>query len=74
MGEIQGERLARVPKGFPPDHPAGDLLRLKQAYFLAALPPSLTCSPRLLSEIERRLRLLAPFVAHLARVLGRSAR
>jgi uncharacterized protein (TIGR02453 family) len=33
FGTIGGERLARVPRGFPPDHPAADYLRHKQ--FLA---------------------------------------
>ena len=30
MGEMQGEQLRRVPKGFSPDHPAVDMLRRKQ--------------------------------------------
>ena len=33
FGELSGERLQRVPRGFPPGHEAADLLRLKQ--FLA---------------------------------------
>jgi uncharacterized protein (TIGR02453 family) len=62
MGDLRGERLVRVPKGFPPEHPAADLLRLKQAYFYATLPASLATTPRLLPEVSRRVRLLAPFV------------
>jgi uncharacterized protein (TIGR02453 family) len=69
MGDLQGERLVRVPKEFPADHPDGDLLRLKQAYFFATLPASLATSPRLVGEITRRIRLVAPFVNHLALVL-----
>jgi len=37
LGALQGERLVRVPKPFPAEHPAADLLRLKQAYFLVTL-------------------------------------
>ena len=70
MGPLQGERLVRVPKGYAPDHPAGDLLRLKQAYFLTTLPPELTTTPRLLPELVVRIRLLAPFVNYLAGVVG----
>jgi uncharacterized protein (TIGR02453 family) len=33
FGEIRGEKLSRVPRGFPADHPAADYLRHKQ--FLA---------------------------------------
>jgi uncharacterized protein (TIGR02453 family) len=65
MGDLQGERLVRVPKGFPPDHPAGDLLRLKQAYFF-------TTSSRLHAEVARRFRLLAPFVGYLAGATSRA--
>ncbi len=72
MGPLQGERLVRVPKDFAPDHPAGDLLRLKQAYFLTTLPPALSTSPKLLPELARRIRLLAPFVNHLATVVGKA--
>lgn len=70
MGPLQGERLVRVPKDFPPDHPAGDLLRLKQAYFFTTLPAQLTTSPRLVAELAQRVRLLVPFVVHMAAVLG----
>jgi uncharacterized protein (TIGR02453 family) len=30
LGELQGDRLMRVPKGFSADHPAADLVRCKQ--------------------------------------------
>src|SRR5437763_9522907 len=30
MGELKGERLSRVPKGFDKEHSAGDLIRGKQ--------------------------------------------
>ena len=33
IGELGGERLTRVPRGYPADHPAADILRHKQ--FLA---------------------------------------
>jgi uncharacterized protein (TIGR02453 family) len=67
FGALRGDRLVRVPKGFPPDHPAGDLLRLKEAYFYVTLPSSLATSPRLAEEVTRRVRLGVPFVEWLAR-------
>ena len=30
FGELEGEKLVRVPQGFAADHPAADLLRMKQ--------------------------------------------
>lgn len=36
---LSGDSLAKVPKGFPPDHPRGDLLRMKNLILLGRLPP-----------------------------------
>src|SRR4051794_30819468 len=33
LGELQGTSLARVPRGYDPEHPAADLLRRKQFFF-----------------------------------------
>lgn len=73
-GDIQGERLVRVPKGFEPEHPAADLLRLKQWYFRAELPKDVVLSPKLLPEIVSRFRAAAPFVLELDRILGSAKR
>jgi uncharacterized protein (TIGR02453 family) len=32
-GPVEGEKLQRVPRGFPADHPAADILKLKQYLF-----------------------------------------
>ena len=50
MGTLQGARLKRVPRGWPPDHPAADLLRHKEFYFRAVLPASVVTSPALVKE------------------------
>ena len=62
MGELLGERLARVPKGFPADAPAGDLLRLKQFYFFVMLPADTALTPALRREVASRFRLVSPLV------------
>jgi hypothetical protein len=61
-GELVGERLSRVPKGYPADHPAADLLRFKQLYFFAELPAEIAVTPAVLGEIVSRFRALAPFM------------
>ncbi len=33
FGEVEGERLKRVPSGFPADHPQAELLKLKDVTF-----------------------------------------
>lgn len=69
MGELQGESLARVPKGFPADHPAADLVRGKQWYFFASLDPALALSGALVKELASRFALMAPFCEFMNRPL-----
>jgi uncharacterized protein (DUF2461 family) len=62
FGELQGERLSRVPKGFCAQHPAADLLRFKQLYLYVELPPDLATTHALYGEIVKRFRAMAPFL------------
>jgi uncharacterized protein (TIGR02453 family) len=59
---IDPEALTRMPKGFPAEHPAGDLLRAKNWGVHANLPPALAFEPALAREIATRLRRMAPLV------------
>jgi len=65
LGELKGEQLARVPKGFAANHPAADLLRFKQLYLYAQLPPGVATSTTLYQEIVDRLRAMVPFLRFL---------
>jgi uncharacterized protein (TIGR02453 family) len=62
MGELHGESLRRVPKGFDAAHPAADLIKMKQWLYWAELDPKLATSPKLLPEIVKRFRVMAPVV------------
>lgn len=62
MGELQMEQLTRVPKGFAKDHPAEDLLRGKGWGFEALLSSSLVTTPKLVPELVKRFRAMAPFL------------
>lgn len=70
MGGIQGTALSRPPKGFSPDHPAIELLKRKQWYFYAELPPDLALKPSLLPEVEKRFEAMAPVVEFLNRAFA----
>ncbi|MEO6924126.1 MAG: DUF2461 domain-containing protein [Bryocella sp.] len=59
---IDPRALTRMPKGFPADHPAGDLLRAKNWGVRVSLPPTLVTSPNLVKEIVARFRAVAPLV------------
>ena len=60
-GELQGEQLSRVPKGFPAEHAAADLLRYRQWLLYIMLDPALATTPRILSEIRKRFEVMTPF-------------
>jgi uncharacterized protein (TIGR02453 family) len=60
MGKMQGESVTRMPKGFEPESPAADLLKMKQWLFWQELDVKLATSPTLKSEIVKRFRSAAP--------------
>ena len=68
-GDLQGEQLSRMPKGFPTDHPAGALLRQKQWYLECTLDVQLVTSPRLVPELARCFAAMAPLVEFLNRAI-----
>src|SRR5215472_5882356 len=65
FGNLEGEQLSRVPRGFPTDHPAADLLRFKYFILFKELPPALATSPKLYKEIVDRFRAMVPFMRFL---------
>ena len=65
VGDLQGEKLKRVPRGFPSDHPAQELLRYKQLYYDVHLPAHVAGSHGLFDEVSKRFRALAPLVGFL---------
>jgi uncharacterized protein (TIGR02453 family) len=74
FGELQGTQLRRVPRGYDPDHPGADLLRLTQMYFRRRLPKSDVTSPTFAREIVRGFRLATPFVEVVDAALGNTSR
>ena len=71
MGELYGEKYARMPKGFPADHPAGDFLRAKHWIFYdtKGVDPKLATTSKFLPELVKRFQALTPFVEFLNRPL-----
>ena len=70
LGEMQGEQLARVPKGFCAEHPAADLLRFKRFILYVELPAELATTPAFLGETVKRFRAMQPFLEFLTAPLG----
>src|SRR5437667_1154481 len=63
-------KLSRVPRGFPPDHPAAEWLKLQSFTARASIERSVVTSPRLVDRLCRDFELLVPLVRWLNRVLG----
>ena len=74
VGQLQGEQLSRMPKGFPTDHPAESLLRHKQWYLEAILEPGLLTSPRLLLELAKHFAVMAPMIEFLNTAIVQKAK
>jgi len=62
MGPLRGDGLARVPKGYPPDHVAAEWLRKKHFYFDLTLDASHALKPSLRKTVVDSFRLLLPVV------------
>ena len=62
---VQGEQLSRVPKGYASDHPAADILRMKQYLLYVELPPDLATTPALYTEVVKHFRAMTPLVEFL---------
>lgn len=62
LGPIQGDTLSRVPKAYPPDHPATDWLRKKHFYCDVTLDPSHALKPGLRKTVVDSFKLLMPVV------------
>jgi len=63
LGEFDGQKLTRPPKGFAPDDPAMDLLLCRQWGVSVTLPAENATKPTLLKEIVERFKVAAPVVA-----------
>ena len=74
LGELQGEELTRVPKGFCSEHPAADLLRRKRFILYVELAPDLATTPALYGEVLARFRAMVPFLQFLTAPLAKQAK
>ena len=69
FGTLEGLQLTRVPKGFPSNHPAADLLRYKQFLVSVTHPPERALDPGLFQFITRYFRAMTPLIRFLNKPL-----
>ena len=66
FGQVDGDRLQRVPPGFPSDHPEAELLKLKDVTFGRRLTADEALSPRLPDILADAFAAAQPVMALLA--------
>jgi uncharacterized protein (TIGR02453 family) len=64
FGEVSGDQLMRVPRGFAPEHPAADYIRYKQFLASRLLTPDSAIS-ELRETLVETFRSLHPFIEFL---------
>ena len=65
MGELHGERLTRVPRGYMKDHPAAHYLQFRQFLAGREFDASFATSPSFYREVLRTFRATVPVVRFL---------
>ena len=65
FGGLLGERLKTAPQGYAKDHPAVDLLRLKQIYVARRFEDRAVCAGDFADHLVETFRIMKPFVDYL---------
>jgi uncharacterized protein (TIGR02453 family) len=65
VGSLDGERLQRVPRGFPKDHEAAEYLKLRQFLAGREFPAAFATSPRFYAGVLNVFRHVSPLTRFL---------
>jgi uncharacterized protein (DUF2461 family) len=65
VGALEGERLQRVPRGFPKDHNAVEYLKYRQFLAGREFAPSFATAPRFYDGLLGVFRRIAPLMRFL---------
>ena len=72
IGELEGDRLQRVPRGFPQDHEGAEFLKYRQFLAGCELPSTAACSPQFYATLVTVFRHVAPLARFLNEPLAKS--
>jgi uncharacterized protein (TIGR02453 family) len=65
VGAIEGERLQRVPRGYPKDHEAAEFLKFRQFIAGRELPAAFATSPKFYGTVVTVFREVMPLARFL---------
>ena len=74
FGHLSGERLSRVPRGFPAGHRAAEFLKYKQYLAGRRQPASAATSESFYRQVVETFRTMTPFIRFLNEPIVRSRR
>jgi len=66
----EGEKLRRVPRGFPEDHPAAELFKLKQITAWRTFTDQEVTADNFAAEVVATVKALDPFLRYLEEAGG----
>ena len=70
FGSIQGSKVNTAPRGFAKDHPAIELLRLKQYWFEHTFTDREVLAPDFLKNINSASKTIRPFFDYMSEILS----
>jgi len=62
---LLGEKVKTMPRGYDPEHPGKEYLRMKQFIVMESIPDSLVKSEALIKELLAKARAMAPLIMYL---------
>lgn len=65
VGELGGDKLTRVPRGFPKDHPAAEFLKYKHFVAGAEFPAAFATDPKFYKTVLAVFRQMTPLARFL---------
>ncbi len=65
IGKLEGERLQRIPRGFPKDHPAAEYLKYRQFLAGAEFPSAFATSSKFYGTLIAVFRQVVPLARFL---------
>ena len=74
IGGLQGDRMTRVPRGFPRDHPAATYLTYRQFLGYREEPAALATSPTFYKQLLGTMKTIVPLVTFLNEPLVEASR
>jgi uncharacterized protein (TIGR02453 family) len=65
FGGLRGEKLKGAPRGYAKDHPAAEMLKLKEVYVVRSFPDRAVIADDFVDQLVATFRVMKPFLDYL---------